>query len=48
MQIEMLDAINHTSKYKIMKDDVDIYNSEKHRLPCWNCLVRPMCFNEKM
>ena len=48
MQTKMLDAINHNSKYKIMKDDVDIYDSEKHRLPCWNCLVRPTsCFSEK-
>ena len=38
---------NYTSIYKIMKNDVDIYNAEKHRLPCWNCLVRPTCFSEK-
>jgi tetratricopeptide (TPR) repeat protein len=47
MQTEMLDAINHGSVYKIMKDAVDIYEAEKHRLPCWNCVVGPMCFNEK-
>jgi len=38
---------DHTLIWKIMKDDVDIYNAEKHRLPCWNCLVEPMCFSEK-
>ena len=38
---------NHTSIYKIMKDEVDIYNAEKHRLPCWSCVVRPTCFSEK-
>lgn len=43
----MLDAIKHTSKYKIMKDDLYIYNAEKHRLPCWNCIVRSTCFSEK-
>lgn len=42
MQTEMLDDIKHTSKYKIMKDNVDIYNAEKHRLPCWNCMVRSL------
>ena len=30
-----------------MKDGVTLYNNEKHRLPCWNCLVRPTCFTEK-
>jgi hypothetical protein len=34
MAINILDVMNHTSKYKIMKDDVDILNAEKHRLPC--------------
>jgi len=47
MQIEMLNAIKHTSKNEIKKDDVDIYNAEKHRLPCWECPVRPVCFSEK-
>jgi tetratricopeptide (TPR) repeat protein len=37
----------HTLIWKIEKDIVDIYNAEKHRLPCWNCLVRRPCFSER-
>lgn len=47
MQLEMLNAINHSPKYKILKKDVKIYNAEKHKLPCWECVVRPTCFDEK-
>jgi tetratricopeptide (TPR) repeat protein len=38
---------NQTSEYRIMKDGVTVYNTEKHRLPCWNCLVKSVCFTEK-
>jgi tetratricopeptide (TPR) repeat protein len=37
----------HTLIWKIKEDIVDIYNTEKHRLPCWNCIARPTCFSEK-
>lgn len=47
MQIEILNVINHSSIYQIKKDGVDIYNAQKHRIPCWSCLVGPSCFNEK-
>ena len=47
MQMKMLTAITHTSKHKIMKNEVDTYNAEKHRLPCWECVVRATCFSEK-
>lgn len=38
---------NQSIVFKIFKNKVDFYNSEKPILPCWNCLVRPSCFNEK-
>ena len=39
--------LNQTMRLQIKKDNVDFYNAEKHRLPCWNCLVRKPCFDEK-
>ena len=33
--------------YKISEADLNTYDSEKHRLPCWNCIVRAVCFTEK-
>jgi tetratricopeptide (TPR) repeat protein len=33
--------------YEIPKEEVDFYNSEKRRLPCWECLVKSTCFKEK-
>jgi tetratricopeptide (TPR) repeat protein len=32
--------------YEIPNEEVDFYNSEKHNLPCWECLVRSTCFKE--
>lgn len=33
--------------YKITDKNVDVYNDNKHRLPCINCIVRATCFSEK-
>ncbi len=33
--------------YKITDKEVDVYNENKHKLPCINCLVRANCFSEK-
>jgi hypothetical protein len=30
-----------------MKEEVDLYNSEKHKMPCWKCKVKKICFSEK-
>jgi tetratricopeptide (TPR) repeat protein len=46
MQKEMLSAICHKSKYTITKDFVNIYEAEKHKLPCWDCKNKPTCFSE--
>jgi tetratricopeptide (TPR) repeat protein len=33
--------------YKITDKNVDVYNENKHELPCIDCLVRATCFSEK-
>jgi len=40
-------VLNKPYILRIKKDNVDFYNAEKHKLPCWNCLVKTTCFNEK-
>jgi tetratricopeptide (TPR) repeat protein len=32
--------------FSILKNDVDFYNAEKHRLPCMNCIDKFACFRE--
>jgi tetratricopeptide (TPR) repeat protein len=33
--------------YKITDKNVDVYNENKHEIPCIDCLVRATCFSEK-
>jgi tetratricopeptide (TPR) repeat protein len=38
---------SNSMAYKITDKNVDVYNENKHELPCFDCLVRATCFSEK-
>lgn len=38
----------NTRTYEIDNQNVNFYNAEKHKLPCWKCKVRETCFKENI